>query len=120
MKNRVLLFDKSSQGVDLKKVKELAIKILKEADLTRVELSLVMLGEDEARQLNMDYRKMEYIPEVLAFPLTKEEVDEDGWTRLGDIVLCVDEWKREMKSRGGEKWKIVEEWLRHALKNLLK
>jgi probable rRNA maturation factor len=36
------------------------------------ELSLVFVGEARARALNKKYRKKEYVPNVLSFPLAKK------------------------------------------------
>ena len=37
------------------------------------ELSLVICGDDLARRMNKEYRKKKYKPNVLSFPLTKNE-----------------------------------------------
>ena len=37
------------------------------------ELSLVFIGDTRARSLNQTYRKKNYIPDVLSFPLSKQE-----------------------------------------------
>ncbi|HEY0908569.1 MAG TPA: rRNA maturation RNase YbeY [Candidatus Paceibacterota bacterium] len=52
------------------------------------ELSLVFLGDDESRRINIDSRGKDYIPNVLSFPL-----DESS----GEIFLNPFEAKRQAK-----------------------
>ena len=50
------------------------------------ELSLVVCGDDLARRMNKEYRKKDYKPNVLSFPLSKKE---------GEIFLNVRAAARE-------------------------
>ncbi len=50
------------------------------------ELSLVVCGDDLARRMNKEYRKKNYKPNVLSFPLSKDE---------GEIFLNVRAAARE-------------------------
>lgn len=54
----------------------------------RYELSLVVCGDSLARRMNETYRKKRYKPNVLSFPLSKNE---------GEIFLNVQCAKREAK-----------------------
>lgn len=89
-------------GLDEQEVKKIADEELKRKGLREVELSLVFVGKKKARGLNQRYRKMDYVPEVLAFPMDNEI--------LGDIVVCIDKLKSEKQLR---------EWIRHGIVNLL-
>ena len=55
------------------------------------ELSLVVCGDDLARRMNKEYRKKNYRPNVLSFPLSKNE---------GEIFLNVRMAAREARTRG--------------------
>ena len=57
----------------------------------RFELSLVICGDDLARRMNKKYRKKSYSPNVLSFPLSKDE---------GEIFLNVPKAKREARQFG--------------------
>lgn len=46
------------------------------------EVALRIVGEDEGRALNRDYRGKDYATNVLTFPLTDDPI------LMGDIVLC--------------------------------
>ena len=57
----------------------------------RVEITLRLVGEEEGRRLNSEYRERDYATNVLTF---EYGVDPDG-TAAGDIVLCVPVLHRE-------------------------
>ncbi|HVM73538.1 MAG TPA: rRNA maturation RNase YbeY [Candidatus Paceibacterota bacterium] len=52
------------------------------------ELSLVICGDTLARRMNIEYRKKSYAPNVLSFPLSKNE---------GEIFLNIRKSEREAK-----------------------
>ena len=54
----------------------------------RYELSLVICGDTLARRMNLKYRKKKYAPNVLSFPLSKQE---------GEIFLNVRAAAREAR-----------------------
>jgi rRNA maturation RNase YbeY len=53
------------------------------------ELSLVFVGKDKARSLNIEHRHKDYVPNVLSFPI------EQG---IGEIFICSEEAAREAAS----------------------
>ena len=55
------------------------------------ELSLVICGDSLARSVNTKYRKKTYAPNVLSFPLTKQE---------GEIFLNIRKAQREARQFG--------------------
>jgi probable rRNA maturation factor len=46
---------------------------------SQYQLSLAFVGEARAKQLNQSYRKKDYAPNVLSFPLSAEQ---------GEIIIC--------------------------------
>ena len=111
--------DFRSQISDLR-IKELAEKALKEKGFVKdVELSIFFVGRKKAKDLNIGYRKMDYIPQVLGFPMSKE-VDADGKIRLGDIVICTQKLKYEVKFQKSNLDTVLYSWLIHGVENLLK
>src|SRR3989344_5679819 len=58
----------------------------------KYELSLVVCGDDLARRMNKEYRKKNYKPNVLSFPLSKSE---------GEIFLNV-----RAAAREGQRYKV--------------
>lgn len=56
------------------------------------EVSLSFVSNDEIREINRDYRKIDKVTDVLSFPMYDgEEVDVDfGAISLGDIVVSIE------------------------------
>lgn len=120
MDNLVLINHPKNWGLDESLVIELAKKALTKKDLKEnVELSVNFVGVKKAKKLNQDYRKMSYIPQVLGFPMSKEK-DVDGRIRLGDIVICTQKLKYEVKFQKSTLEKVLYDWLVHGVENLLK
>ncbi|MFA6361574.1 MAG: rRNA maturation RNase YbeY [Candidatus Shapirobacteria bacterium] len=107
-------------GLQSKLVEELAKKALIEKGFrSNVELSIYFVGRKKAKDLNISFRKMSYIPQVLGFPMSKE-TDVDGKIRLGDIVICTQKLKYEVKFQKSNLEKVLYSWLIHGVENLLK
>ncbi len=124
MSNKILITGRlDSLGLTRKKIEGLCRKVIKSFEFTtEVELSVVFVGVKKAKKLNIEYRKMDYIPQVLGFPNSKD-TDPDGLVRLGDVVICSQKLKDEVKlkmNKGKNMQKILEEWLKHGVENLLK
>jgi rRNA maturation RNase YbeY len=120
MDNVILISHSSRWGLSEIKAKEMAVKALKTRGLEEgVELSIAFVGRKRAKELNVNYRKMSYIPQVLGFPMSREK-DKDGWIRLGDIVICTQKLKDEAKLFQRDIYDILDEWMLHGVDNLLK
>ena len=117
MSNQVFIKHNRNWGLDEKKVFYLVRQVLQEYKMEKVELSLLFCGRQKAKRLNMEYRKMDYIPQVLSFPL-KAGVDSDGLRRLGDIVICNEKLKYEADFLGKDIYLVLVDWLRHGMKAL--
>lgn len=119
-KNIVLLKHPSNWGLNEPFVEKLAKKALSDRGYkNNIELSLVFVGKNKAKKLNIEFRNKNYIPQVLGFPLSKEE-DIDGMIRLGDIVICTQKLKYEVKFQKSNLEKILYQWLDHGIENLEK
>jgi len=120
MKNRILIRHNKNWGLDEEAVENLASKALKYFGyLEDTELSLYFVGRKKARDLNIKYRKMDYYPQVLGFPMNKEK-DADGFVRLGDVVICTQKLKYEAKLFNKKIDEVLGGWLIHGVENLLK
>jgi rRNA maturation RNase YbeY len=120
MDNLILINHPKNWGLDEKLVEELAQKVLKEKGYTlNVELSINFVGRKKAKDLNLNYRKMAYIPQVLGFPMSKKN-DVDGKIRLGDIVICTQKLKYEVVFQKSKLDTVLYSWLIHGVENLLK
>ena len=120
MKNLVLINHKKNWGLSDVLVEKLALKALKEKGFKEnVELSIFFVGRKKAKELNLNYRKMSYTPQVLGFPMSKV-ADADGKIRLGDIVICTQKLKYEVDFQKSNLETVLYSWLIHGMENLLK
>jgi rRNA maturation RNase YbeY len=88
----------------------LPIRRMKDDTLGRAyALSLVLATDSMARKLNKRYRKKEYTPNVLAFPLDQ---------KTGEIVLDLAQAKREHATRGESYRYFVALLIIHAMLHL--
>lgn len=62
------------------------------------ELTIRIVDEGEARDLNRQYRRKDYIPNVLSFPMDTETPDGETGL-LGDVVICADVVEREAREQ---------------------
>jgi rRNA maturation RNase YbeY len=120
MANLILINHPKKWGLSKDLVEKLSQKALKEKGFNNnVELSVYFVGRKKAKDLNINFRKMSYIPQVLGFPMS-QEVDADGKIRLGDIVICTQKLKYEVKFQKSTLEKVLYYWLVHGVENLLK
>lgn len=52
------------------------------------DLTLAFVGPKQAQALNVQYRKKDYVPNVLSFPLTKD---------TGEVYICLSVAKKEYR-----------------------
>ncbi len=120
MKNVILIKHPKNWGLDEKIIRKLVNRALVNCGYEKdTELSLYFVGRDKAKRLNIDYRKKNYIPQVLGFPMNKKK-DADAYIRLGDIVVCTQKLKYEAIYLKKKRNEILNQWLVHGVENLLK
>ncbi|MCW1948948.1 MAG: rRNA maturation RNase YbeY [Candidatus Shapirobacteria bacterium] len=119
MENLILVNHNKNWGLSEDLVERLSQKALKEKGFGGdVELSIYFVGRKKARDLNVSYRQKDYYPQVLGFPMSTKK-DVDGKIRLGDIVICTQKLKYEVKFQNSTLEKVLYEWLVHGVENLL-
>lgn len=124
MDNSVLIRGNcQSLNLNKKEIIRIALRALEGYGFKKdIELSIFFTGKKVARDLNVRYRKMSYIPQVLGFPNNRQK-DTDGMIRLGDIVICKPKLKEEKKLKENRNVGvnlILEKWIEHGIENLLK
>ncbi|MEA3355076.1 MAG: rRNA maturation RNase YbeY [Patescibacteria group bacterium] len=77
----------------------------------KVVAELFFVSEKEIRGLNKKYRKKDCPTDVLSFPLEDMGVGPDGIVRLGDIVICKAQAKKNKHK--------VRFLIKHAMLHLL-
>ncbi|HEX8923136.1 MAG TPA: rRNA maturation RNase YbeY [Patescibacteria group bacterium] len=120
MENIIFIKYPKNWGLDEDIVRESAIKALNHWGYHEgVELSIFFVGRKKAKELNLNYRQMGYIPQVLGFPMSKDK-DADGVIRLGDVVICTQKLKYETVFQKKSLKEVLDEWMVHGVHNLIK
>jgi len=88
-----------------------------------IELSVVLVDDDEMRRLNGQYRGTDEVTDVLSFPQTTDGELEDGadggLTVLGDIAIGVQAAARQASRRGHSTEEEIDLLAAHGLLHLL-
>ncbi len=118
-KVKILIKKDPRYPLDIGEIRRMTQKILRKFSLKdKVKLSLNFVGKRKAEQLNIDYRKVNYVPEVLAFPMHDKEPD--GFLHLGDVVVCFPLARNQAMKRKRMVNEIIEELLEHGIRNIVK
>jgi len=116
---KILIKKDPRYPLDVKEIRNITRSILNDYNLPdEIELSINFVGKRKAKSLNEDYRKKDYIPKVLAFPMN--EKGPDGVLRLGDLVICFPLARKEARQRQRMVNEIIKELLEHGINNLIK
>ncbi len=95
---KVLLETRSRwKGIRKTEVARKAKEVLGHLGSTDVELSILLTGDEEIRQINAQYRNIDASTDVLAFAMLPESSTEqglsfatppDGIKHLGEVIIC--------------------------------
>lgn len=83
------------------------------------ELSVALIGDDEMRQLNLDYRGIDEPTDVLAFSQTEGEFCDVAPDVMGDVVVSVDTASRQAKEAGHALDQELDSLIIHGVLHLL-
>jgi rRNA maturation RNase YbeY len=78
-------------------LRKTALAILTLVGRTEAELSVALIGDAEMRKLNARYRGKDYPTDVLSFPM---EESAPATRLLGDVIISVEQARRQAKARG--------------------
>jgi probable rRNA maturation factor len=78
-------------------LRRIAAALLVELKQQRAELSIALVGDAEMRPLNAKYRKKNQTTDVLSFFV--EEQPQSGALLLGDVVISVEQARRQAQQR---------------------
>ncbi len=92
-------------------------------------VTVSFVNKDRIKDLNMQYRKVDRVTDVLSFPMLDinynqhikdfiKEVSPDGFLYLGDIVICPKKAKQQAKEYGHSKKREVAFLALHGLLHL--
>ena len=98
-------------------LKEIAASILTAVEQSQAELSVALVGDQEMRPLNAKYRKKNKTTDVLSFSADPGMTSKGGL--LGDVIISVEQAKRQAKERNHSLKKEMATLLIHGILHLL-
>jgi probable rRNA maturation factor len=98
-------------------LKEIAASILTAVEQSQAELSVALVGDQEMRPLNAKYRKKNKTTDVLSFSADPGMTSKGGL--LGDVIISVEQAKRQAKERNHSLKKEMVTLLIHGILHLL-
>jgi pyridoxine 5-phosphate synthase len=108
----------SATPVSLRHIEDLGLKLLTQAGLENVELSILLVDDQRMRELNRDYRKKDVPTNVLSFPMP-DAGEAPGQIMLGDIVISVDTARREASQKNVTCHQRISRLMVHGFVHLL-
>jgi probable rRNA maturation factor len=111
----------AGHGIDSGALRALAVALLEAEGVDGpCALGIAFVGEIEMRALNAEYRALDEVTDVLAFPLDGVDELAPGLERqLGDVVVCFDQAARQAGEVGVETLAEVRTLVAHGLLHLL-
>jgi probable rRNA maturation factor len=100
-----------------RELRKIAAVLLRALQQKRVELSIVLVGDKEMRKLNARYRKKNKTTDVLSFPSGERLAS--GAVLLGDVIISVEQARRQARERDKTLRTEVVTLLIHGLLHLL-
>ena len=98
---------------------QVAKKVLTGENRKKSDLSIALVGPKKMRELNKKYRKKDKVANVLSFPLRNAQGKLIAELGLGEIVLCVQEVRKDAKKYGMIFEKALAWMLVHGILHLL-
>src|SRR5260221_1903024 len=85
---RVVVETRLGRGLERKEIEDRLSKMIRDLKLEDHELSVLLTGDDQIRELNRVYRKKNRPTDVLAFP--QDDEGPRGAPRLlGDVIVSI-------------------------------
>ena len=98
---------------------QVAKNVLTGENRKKSDLSIALVGPKRMRELNKRYRKKDKVVNVLSFPFDSAQGKPLAELGLGEIVLCVQEVKKDAKKYGMIFEKALAWMLVHGILHLL-
>ncbi len=117
-KNKVFITEEYvDEDVDVEKLEKILEKMLDYLGLENVEVSVLLVDNQEIKKLNKEWRKKDKPTDVLSFPVDEETPY--GCRLLGDIVISIPYAKEHAKEFGNTFQEEMVRLLAHGLLHLL-
>ena len=93
---------------------------LKHEKVDNAIFSIIFVEDDEIRQINKDYRKIDRITDVISFAFEDyEDIEYNDIRMLGDIYICIPQMKRQAEEYGHSEKRELSFLAVHGLLHLL-
>ncbi len=111
--------DVRDPAIDARRLKNTAQKLLRSAGRPAGELSLLLTGDAQVRELNRTHRGKDAPTDVLSFPAPRGPGQSEEERFLGDIAISVDTARRQAAEYDAPLQNEVNRLLIHGLLHLL-
>ncbi len=117
-KNKIFITEEYvDKDVDVEELEKSLEKMLDYLGLDNVEVSVLLVDNEEIKKLNEEWRKKDKPTDVLSFPINEETPY--GCKILGDIVISIPYAKEHAKEFGNSFKEEMIRLLAHGLLHLL-
>jgi probable rRNA maturation factor len=116
---RMVWEEKAPPGVDRREVVRRLKVIAAELGIGRGELSVLLTGDAQIRDLNREYRQIDRPTDVLAFAMREGEMGEVQPEVLGDVVVSLETTARQAARAGHDVLHELIFLLTHGLLHVL-
>ncbi len=117
-KNKIFITEEYvDEDIDTEKLEKILEKMLDYLNLENVEISVLLVDNEEIKKLNKEWRGKDKPTDVLSFPIDEETPY--GCKLLGDIVISVPYAKEHAKEFGNTFQEEMIRLLAHGLLHLL-
>ena len=114
---RLVVETRLGAGLSRQEIEKRLSRMMTELKLQGAELSVVLTGDDQIRELNRFYRKKDRPTDVLAFPM--EECPPDVPRLLGDVIVSIPTARAQAVQAGRPPIDEVTMLLAHGVLHLL-
>ena len=94
-------------------------RFLAAMEVADAELSVALVGDEEIRELNRQWRRKDKATDVLSFPAGEMPPGVPGPRPLGDVIISLDTAARVAKEEGRRMEDEVSRYLAHGILHLL-
>jgi probable rRNA maturation factor len=105
--------------IDLRRMRRSLKRLMKELCCEEGELSLLLVDDDQIREINRTYLKRDRSTNVISFPMGEGEFGAVNPQLLGDIVLSAETAARDAAAGGIDLMDEVEFLVIHGLLHLI-
>ncbi len=110
---------RATPKLDRRRLQRHAQRLLKKLEMQGHELSLLLTGDEEMRQLNSTWRGKDKTTDVLSFSQQEGEGAQVQPNVLGDVVICLPQAQRQAERRKVGLWDEVIVLLVHGVLHLV-